>query len=80
MNKVVRVEPGEGYLLNVWFRDGKHGTFDVEPYLDIGVFRQLRDVSIFRSAKVEYGTVVWPGEIDLAPDTIEADLTEALFP
>ena len=35
-----------------------------------GIFAQLRDPAVFAQAHVEYGVVVWPGEIDLAPDAM----------
>ncbi len=33
-------------------------------------FDQLRDPSRFAMAHVDYGTVVWPGRIDIAPETL----------
>jgi len=30
----------------------------------------LRDRALFAKACVEYGVVVWPGDIDLAPDAM----------
>jgi hypothetical protein len=35
-----------------------------------GVFAALRDPAIFAQARVEYGVVTWPGELDLAPDAM----------
>ncbi len=67
---VVRVEPLEGNRLSVEFEDGAMGEFDMSPYLDKGVFKALKNKSLFDRAYVDYGTVVWPGEIDLAPETI----------
>ena len=70
--EVVSVEPLENYKLRIKLTDGRKGIFDVSPYLDMGVFQELRDPQKFRCAYIEYGTVVWPNEIDIAPDTIEA--------
>jgi hypothetical protein len=36
----------------------------------MGVFRQLKDKNIFSRAFIEGGTVMWPGEIDIAPETL----------
>lgn len=35
-----------------------------------GVFSELRDISIFNEAHIEYGAVTWPNELDLAPDAM----------
>ncbi|MEJ2388105.1 MAG: DUF2442 domain-containing protein, partial [Chromatiaceae bacterium] len=37
----------------------------------------LADPSIFAQAHVEYGAVTWPGEIDLAPDAMYAEIKKA---
>ena len=74
MIKVISVEPIEGYKLRLKLSDGRRGIFDVSPYLDMEVFRELKDQQYFRRVYVSYGTVVWPNEQDIAPDTIEVDL------
>ena len=74
MIKVVSVEPIEDHKLRVKLSDGRKGIFDVSPYLDMEVFRELKDPQYFRRAYVNYGTVVWPHDQDIAPDTIEVDL------
>jgi hypothetical protein len=38
------------------------------------VFQELKNPEYFRRAYIDYGTVVWPHEQDIAPDTIEIDL------
>ena len=47
--------------------------YDVRPLLDKVVFNQLKDLSIFKQVQVSYGTVEWPGEIDICPDTLYED-------
>ena len=55
--------------LHLTFDNGEERLFDVAPYLDRGVFRQLRD-GRFAAARVVSGSVEWPGEIDLSYDTL----------
>lgn len=74
MIKVVSVEPIEGYKLRLKLSDGRKGIFDVSPYLDMEVFKEMKDPQYFRRVYIKYGTVVWPHEQDIAPDTIEVDL------
>ena len=67
---VVGVEVQADHVLLVQFENGERRSFDMTPYLDKGVFSELRDMRLFKLARVEYGTVVWPGEIDIAPETL----------
>jgi hypothetical protein len=41
--------------------------------LDFGVFKELRDISYFKQVKASGGTVVWPHEQDICPDTLYLD-------
>jgi len=38
--------------------------------LACGVFRELQDDAYFRQVRAEGGTVVWPHEQDICPDTL----------
>lgn len=67
---VVRVEVRENYRLLLEFANHEQRLFDMSPYLDCGVFRRLKDLRLFRAAHVGGGTVLWPGEIDIAPETL----------
>lgn len=67
---VVRVKVDSGYRLQLEFENGEHRIFDMTPYMDKKPFVRLKDSSIFACAHIDYGTVVWPGEIDIAPETL----------
>ena len=61
------------YRLLVKFMDGTAGEVDLSRLVisdSAGTFAKLRDPVLFAQAYVEYGAVVWPGEIDLAPDAM----------
>lgn len=73
-NKIISASPRPNYRIEVTFKNGVHGVFDMTPYLNEGVFVKLRDPIFFNAVHVEYGTLVWPEEIDIAPDTVEAEL------
>jgi hypothetical protein len=42
-----------------------------------GVFAGLADPTRFAEAYVQYGAVTWPGELDLAPDAMYAEIKKA---
>ena len=71
--KVKSVRPQSGHELALEFENGERRLFDIRPYLDMGVFKQLRDPSRFQSARVVAGSVEWAGEIDLSYDTLYLD-------
>jgi len=68
--RVRAVLPKQDYQLEITFSNGEIGVFDCAPLLGFGVFVELQDISYFKQARVEGGTVVWPHEQDICPDTL----------
>lgn len=50
--------------------DGERREFDVSPYLEKGIFTQLKERSYFQQVRVSMGTVEWPKGQDFCPDTL----------
>jgi hypothetical protein len=71
--RVQDVSTTDDYKLKLVFTNDETGVFDCSDLLDFGVFRELRDIDYFRQARVEYGTVTWPHEQDICPDTLYVD-------
>ena len=46
--RVKDVKPNPDYTLTLTFVNGEVKVFDVKPYLDKGIFRELRDKSLFK--------------------------------
>ncbi|HHC25684.1 MAG TPA: DUF2442 domain-containing protein [Desulfobacterales bacterium] len=74
MLKVKKVIANNDHTLSVELSDGRSGIFDVRPYLDKGVFRQLKDKSYFEQVKPFFCGITWPNEQDLSADTIGYEL------
>ena len=72
MIAVNTVETIADYGLLLTFNSGECRRFDMKPYLSYPVFQRLINPSFFLLAKVNYGTVTWPGDIDIAPETLYA--------
>ncbi len=68
--RVKNVTPLADYQLKIVFTNGDVGIYDCRPLLDFGVFKELVDEAYFRQVRAEGGTVVWPQEQDICPDTI----------
>jgi len=78
--RVVRVQALPGYRLRVRFVDGTEGEVLLSRAIErggAGVFGRLRNEVFFREAYVELGAVTWPGNIDLAPDTMYDSISKA---
>ncbi|OHD11692.1 MAG: hypothetical protein A2086_11870 [Spirochaetes bacterium GWD1_27_9] len=76
--EVVFVQANEDYTLLLEFENGEKGIFDVKPYLEKGIFKELKNIEMFKTVKVSYGTVVWDNEADFCPDTIYL-ISEKIF-
>ena len=72
LHDVVSVQCLAGQRLRLRFDDGTERLFDMTPWLDRPPYRALRDPALFNCARVEFGTVVWPGGIDIDPETLYA--------
>jgi hypothetical protein len=68
--RVINVEPEPNFKLLITFNNGEKKSFDVKPYLGIGIFKELQDVSIFNSVKPFLGSIQWSNGVDLCPDTL----------
>ncbi len=68
------VKPLSDYRIYVEIADGRKGVFDLKPYLDLGMFRELRNQHYFNQVSVVFGAVTWPHEQDIAPETLVAEM------
>lgn len=75
---VVALETNENYQLKLTFQDGKVGTFSLIPYLDFGVFSELKHQHYFQQAYISFGAVAWPHGQDIAPSKLYEEATEAM--
>jgi len=67
---VVDVKPDDSYHLTLTFENSERRYFDMNPYLDRKPWRNLKAKPFFLRASIEHGTVIWPGEIDIDPETL----------
>ena len=68
--RVKAVKPNDDYTLTLTFTNDEVKVFDVSPYLNIGVFRELKDISLFNSVKPFLGSIQWQNGQDFCPDTL----------
>ncbi len=70
MLKVKEVYPQPNYRLKVVFDNSETKLFDVTPYLDLGIFKELKDIEYFKKVTVKLSSISWPNEQDFSPDTL----------
>ena len=71
--RVMAVKPNPDYTLTLLFTNGETKSFDVRPYLDKGIFRELKDLRNFNAVKPLLGSVQWQNGQDFCPDTLYMD-------
>ncbi|MEB3119912.1 MAG: DUF2442 domain-containing protein [Snowella sp.] len=67
---VKKVQTLDNYCLKICFENEEQKIFHLKPYLNKGIFSQLKNVSLFTSARVVAGSVEWPNGLDLSHDTL----------
>jgi Protein of unknown function (DUF2442) len=71
---VVEVNAEPDYRLFVRFKDGLAGLVQLRREELTGALAPLLDVPFFEQVFIDCGAVAWPGEIDLAPDAMYAEV------
>ena len=67
---VITVKCEGDYVLSVDFDNGENGLLDMEPYLNFGVFRKIKDPDIFRTVHVSFDTIAWESGADIDPEFV----------
>lgn len=70
MNKVIAAKANDDFSLDLKFSDGSIKRFDFKPYLDYEVFSELKDLAYFKQVSLAFGTVQWPHDQDISPETL----------
>lgn len=73
---VTAVAPQNDYLLDIIFSNGESGTLDMKPYLNFGIFNQIRDYTSFEKVSVAFDTIEWESGADLDPEFVYEKCTK----
>lgn len=80
--EIVAVEVPKHGVLKLRFADGLEGEVDVVDRIWGPVFERVRTVEGFREVSLEPEgiSITWPGEVDLAPDTLYERVRTGVWP
>ncbi len=67
---VKTVTASKDYELIIEFDNGECGILNMKPYLDMGVFKRLKESDAFKSVRVSFDTVEWSSGVDLDPEFV----------
>jgi len=68
--RITAVKALDNYKLALSFTNKEHRVFNMEKYLNSGVFKELKDKQKFNKVSVFLGTVKRDTGQDLCPDTL----------
>ncbi len=70
---IISVTPSQDFQLMHVFANGERRRFDMIPLLAMNLWNRIASPDVLSQVRIEYGTIVWPGEIDAAPETLFID-------
>ena len=68
--RVKEVIPLKNYRLELVFTNDEIRIFDMKPYLEKGIFKELKRLDLFNSVRPFLGSIQWKNGQDLCPDTL----------
>jgi len=83
--KVLAANPLPDFQLHLSFSDGTERTVDLSDLAGVGVFEAWLEPGMFEQVTVtDHGSLVWPDDLDLCPDSLYLRATrkepEDIFP
>jgi hypothetical protein len=72
-NELFRLTPADDFELLLEYENGELRRFDMKPLLGMKPWNRIASRAMFALVRLEYGTAVWPGNIDVAPETLYFD-------
>lgn len=67
---VTKAEPLDGMDVRVEFDTGETGVYNCSYLTADPYWADLKNPGLFKTARAEYGTIVWDGNIDVPPESV----------
>ena len=65
---VKSVRPLSEYQLLLTFENGEKKIFDMKPYLDKGIYKELKDENKFKTVRISFDSIEWCNSADIDPE------------
>jgi hypothetical protein len=75
---VKKVKPMADFKLYLTFDNNEERIFDMNPFLDKGIFRELREPGKFDTVHTCFDTIEWENGADLCPEMLYKDSASVL--
>ena len=62
------VKAESNYTLLITFESGEKRIYNALPLLEKAIYAPLKNLDFFLRAKAAFGTVIWNGDVDIAPE------------
>ena len=70
MIAISSVQPLDNYRLLLTFNTNESKVFDMNEYLDHGLFTQLKSKELFDTVRISFDTIQWANGLDLCPEVL----------
>ncbi len=67
---VVSVSALSDFRLRLVFSNGEVRRFDMNPYMNLAIFRDLQKPELFQTVQVSFDTIRWENDADIDPETL----------
>lgn len=67
---IIDVKPLRDYQLLLTFENDEKRIFDMKPYLDKGIFKELKDEKKFKSVRISFDSIEWCNQADIDPEIL----------
>lgn len=68
--KIINVSTLPKYKLVVTFENNEVKMLDMTPYLDKGIYSELKDINLFNTAHISFDTIEWANHADIDPEFV----------
>ena len=75
LHSVVDARPLDGMRVHVVFENGVSGVFDCSYLTKDPYWAKLNSPAFFRQVRAECGTLCWPEDIDVSPESVWEDVS-----
>jgi hypothetical protein len=67
---IKEVKPLDNYFLLLTFENGEKRQFDMKPYLEYGIFQELKDPGLFKTVRNSFDSIEWDNKADFDPEVL----------